>query len=95
MSTPHSYPLKKFDISIQRPILITSSFTNNKIKLWNFLSGYSENCKINLPQGQKLIADKFVILAFALHPNGYNLVLSNEEMLWLVAKMPLLQKMKR
>ena len=78
----HSYPLKKFDISIQRPILITSSFTNNKIKLWNFLSGYSENCKINLPQGQKLIADKFVILAFALHPNGYNLVLSNEEMLW-------------
>ena len=78
----HPYPLKTFDISIQRPILVSSSLTDNKIKLWNSLSGYSEYCKITLPRGQKHISDKFVILAFALHPNGYNIVLSNEEMLW-------------
>ena len=78
----HPYPIQTFDISIQRPILITSSFSDNKIKLWNYLSGYSEYCNIILPQGQTHISDKFVILALALHPNGYNLVLSNEEMLW-------------
>ena len=78
----HSYPLKTFDISIQRPILVTSSLANNKIKIWNYLSGYSENCQIILPQGQRQLIEKFVILSFALHPNGYNIVLSNEEMLW-------------
>ena len=78
----HPYSLTTFDISIQRPILVTSSFSDNKIKIWNFLSGYSEYCKVILPQGQKNLEEKFVILAFALHPNGYNIVISNEEMLW-------------
>ena len=78
----HHYPLKTFDVSIQRPILVTSSFSDNKIKLWNFLSGYSEYCKIKLTEGQKFLAERFVILALALHPNGYNIVISNEEMIW-------------
>ena len=78
----HPYSLSTFDISIQRPILVTSSFTDNKIKIWNFLSGYSEYCKVSLPQEQKYLEEKFVILAFALHPNGYNIIISNEEMLW-------------
>ena len=78
----HSYPLRTFEISVQRPIIVTSSFSDNKIKIWNFLSGYSEYCKIVLPQGQKLTEKNFVILALALHPNGFNIVLSDEEMLW-------------
>ena len=78
----HPYPIKTFDISVQRPIIVTSSFSDNKIKLWNFLSGYSEYCKMTLTEGQKYVADRFVILAFALHPNGFNIVISNEEMLW-------------
>ena len=78
----HPYPLKSFEISIQRPILVTCSFTDNKIKFWNFLSGYSEYCNIILPPGQKFTEDSFVILSLALHPNGYNIVLANEEMLW-------------
>ena len=78
----HSYPLKSFEISVQRPIIVTSSFTDNRIKIWNFLSGYSEYCKIILPQGQKLKEKNFVILTLALHPNGFNIVLSDEEMLW-------------
>ena len=78
----HSFPIKTFEISTQRPIIVTSSFTDNKIKLWNFLSGYGEYCKIILPQGQKHTEKNFVILALALHPNGFNIVLSDEEMLW-------------
>ena len=77
-----TYPIKTFDISIQRPILVTSSFSGNTIKIWNYLSGYSENCRITLPEGQSHLVEKFVILALALHPNGFNIVLSNEEMLW-------------
>ena len=78
----HPQKLRTFDISIQRPILVTSSFTDNKIKIWNYLSGYSEYCKITLPLGQTHNEQNFVILALALHPNGYHIVISNEEMLW-------------
>ena len=76
------YPIKTFDISLQRPILVTSSLKDNKMKVWNFINGYSENCKMRLPEGQEHLIPTIVINAFALHPNGYNLVLANEEMLW-------------
>ena len=78
----HPYPIKNFDIALQRPILITSSLKNNKIKIWNYISGYSEYCDMRLPEGQEHLIKNFVILSFALHPNGYNLALANEEMIW-------------
>ena len=76
------YHIEKFDISLQRPILATSNFKSNKIKIWNYISGYSECCKMRLPEGQEHLTKNFEILSFALHPNGYNFALSNEEMIW-------------
>ena len=78
----HPYPIKDFQVSLQRPILITSSLNNNKIKIWNYISGYSEYCEMRLPEGQDHLIKNFIILSFALHPNGYNLALANEEMIW-------------
>ena len=78
----HNYPLLNFDVSIQRPILITSSLKDNKIKIWNFASGNSEYCKIKLPEGLEYLNEKFIINCFALHPNGYIIALANEEMIW-------------
>lgn len=78
----HDYSLKNISISIQRPILITSSLRDNKIKIWNFISGYSEYCTIKLPEGQEHLTNKFIINCFALHQNGYNLAISDDKMIW-------------
>ena len=37
---------------------------------------------MRLPEGQEHLIKNFVILSFALHPNGYNVVLANDEMIW-------------
>ena len=78
----HPYGIENFDVSLQRPIIVTSSFKSNKIKIWNYISGYSECCNMRLPEGQEHLTKNFEILSFALHPNGYNLALANEEMIW-------------
>ena len=78
----HNYPIQSFDVSLQRPILVTSSLKDNKIKVWNYISGYSEYCKMRLPEGQEHLIKNFIVLSFALHPNGYYLALANEEMIW-------------
>ena len=77
----HSGPITTMDISLQRPIIITCSKTDKTIRVWNYLTGHCENCKIILEEKEDAKDKDLNILSIAIHPNGYYVAISDTEML--------------
>ena len=77
----HSGPITSMDISLQRPIIITCSKKDNTIRVWNYLTGHCENCKIILEEKEDAKDKDLNILSIAIHPNGYYVAISDSEML--------------
>ena len=81
----HHSPITSMDNCIQRNILISSSTKDSSVKIWNYITGLSEYCSLIFSeeiQENKQILKNFNILSLAIHPTGYYLALSNEEMIW-------------
>ena len=81
----HHSPITSLDNCIQRNILISSCTKESSVKIWNYITGLNEYCSLIFSeeiQENKQILKNFIILALAIHPTGYYLALSNEEMIW-------------
>ena len=80
----HYSPVTSMDISNKRNILVTSSIKDNSVKFWNYITGLSEYYSLIFSEEiheNKQDLKNFNILSIALHPRGYYLALSNEEMI--------------
>ena len=77
----HKGPITSMDISLQRPIIITASKKDNTIRVWNYLTGHCENCKIILEEKEDAKNKDLNILSIAIHPNGYYVAISDTEMI--------------
>ena len=69
------------DVAQQRPIIITCSKNDKTIRIWNYLTGHCEYCKIILEERDNNEEKEINILAVAVHPNGYYLAISDIEMI--------------
>ena len=77
----HNGPITCMDIAQQRPIIITCSKKDKTIRIWNYLTGHCEYCKIILEERDNNEEKEINILAVAVHPNGYYLAISDIEMI--------------
>ena len=77
----HKGPITSMDISLQRPIIITCSKKDNSIRVWNYLTGHCENCKIILEEKEDAKDKDLNILSIAIHPNGYYVAIADTEMI--------------
>ena len=77
----HQGPITAMDVSLQRPLIITASAYDKSIRIWNFLTGHCEYCKIVLNEKEKNHEKEMDILAVAMHPNGYYVAVSDKEMI--------------
>ena len=77
----HNGPISCMDVALQRPIIITCSETDKTIRIWNYLTGHCEYCKIILEERENNEEKEINILSVAIHPNGYYLAISDLEMI--------------
>ena len=77
----HNGPITCMDVASQRPIIITCSKNDKTIRIWNYLTGNCEYCKIILEERENNEEREINILAVAIHPNGYYLAISDIEMI--------------
>ena len=77
----HNGPITCMDVASQRPIIITCSKNAKTIRIWNYLTGNCEYCKIILEERENNEEREINILAVAIHPNGYYLAISDIEMI--------------
>ena len=77
----HQGPITAMDVSLQRPLIITASSYDKSIRIWNFLTGHCEYCKIVLSEKERNHEKEMDILAVAMHPNGYYVAVSDKEMI--------------
>ena len=77
----HQGPITAMDISLQRPLIITASSSDKSIRIWNFLTGHCEYCKIVLSEKERNHEKEMDILSVAMHPNGYYVAVSDKEMI--------------
>ena len=77
----HNGPITCMDVASQRPIIITCSKNDKTIRIWNYLTGHCEYCKIILEERDNNEEKEINILAVAVHPNGYYLAISDIEMI--------------
>ena len=66
----HQGPITAMDVSLQRPLIVTASSYDKSIRIWNFLTGHCEYCKIVLSEKERNHEKEMDILAVAMHPNG-------------------------
>ena len=78
----HSGPITSMEISVQRPILITASNFDKSIRVWNYITGHCEYCKIVFTETNEYKIQEMNILSLAMHPNGYYIAISDGEMIW-------------
>jgi WD40 repeat protein len=76
----HQGAITSMDVALQRPIIITSSQTDRTIRVWNYLTGHCEYCKIILTEKDDQ-EKEMDILSVAIHPNGYYIAVSDREMI--------------
>ena len=69
------------DVALQRPIIVTTSASDRTIRVWNYLTGHCEYCKIILTEKEDDKEKELDILSVAIHPNGYYLAISDKEMI--------------
>ena len=77
----HNGPITCMDVASQRPIIITCSKNDKTIRIWNYLTGHCEYCKIILEERDNNEEKEINILSVAVHPNGYYLAISDYEMI--------------
>ena len=77
----HNGPITCMDVASQRPIIITCSKNDKTIRIWNYLTGHCEYCKIILEERDNNEEKEINILSVAVHPNGYYLAISDIEMI--------------
>ena len=77
----HNGPITCMDVALQRPIIITCSKADKTIRIWNYLTGHCEYCKIILEERDNNEEKEINILSVAIHPNGYYLAISDLEMI--------------
>ena len=77
----HNAPITCMDVASQRPIMITCSKNDKTIRIWNYLTGHCEYCKIILEERDNNEEKEINILSVAIHPNGYYLAISDIEMI--------------
>ncbi len=77
----HKGPISCMDVSLQRPIIITCSREDRSIRVWNYLTGHCENCKIVLEEKEDSKDKEIHFLSIAIHPNGYYVAISDSEMI--------------
>lgn len=76
----HQGPITSMDIALQRPIIVTSSIQDKTIRVWNYLTGHCEYCKIILTEKDN-VEKEIDIMAVAIHPNGYYMAVSDKDMI--------------
>lgn len=76
----HQGPITSMDVALQRPILITSSQIDKTIRVWNYLTGHCEYCKIILTEKDS-IEKEIDLLSVAIHPNGFYIAVSDKDMI--------------
>ena len=77
----HCGPITTMDVAQQRPIIITTSTKDKTVRVWNYLTGHCEYCKIILEEKEDCDEKEMDILAVAIHPNGYYIAISDVEMI--------------
>ena len=77
----HKGSISCMDVSLQRPIIITCSKEDKSIRVWNYLTGHCENCKIVLEEKKDSKEKEINFLSIAIHPNGYYVAISDSEMI--------------
>ena len=77
----HKGAISCMDVSLQRPIIITCSREDKTIRVWNYLTGHCENCKIVLEEKEDSKEKEINFLSIAIHPNGYYVAISDSEMI--------------
>ena len=77
----HKGGISCMDVSLQRPIIITCSKEDKSIRVWNYLTGHCENCKIILEEKEDSKEKEMNFLSLAIHPNGYYVAISDSEMI--------------
>ena len=77
----HSGPITTMDVAQQRPIIITTSKKDKTVRVWNYLTGHCEYCKIILEEKDNNNEKEMNILSVAIHPNGYYIAISDIEMI--------------
>ncbi len=77
----HSGPITTMDVSLQRPIIVTTSKYDRTVRIWNYLTGHCEYCKIILEEKENNDEEELEILSVAIHPNGYYIAISDVEMI--------------
>jgi len=68
------------DVALQRPIIVTASTFDKTIRVWNYLTGHCEYCKIILTEKEEN-EKELDIMSVSIHPNGYYLAVSDKEMI--------------
>jgi WD40 repeat protein len=76
----HQGAITSMDLALQRPIIVTSSQADKTIRVWNYLTGHCEYCKIILTEKDNE-EKEMDFLSVAIHPNGYYLAVSDREMI--------------
>ena len=77
----HQGEITSMDVALQRPIIVTTSNVDKTVRVWNFLTGHCEYCKIILTEKEKNQEKEMDILSVAIHPNGYYIAISDKEMI--------------
>lgn len=77
----HSGEITTMDVAQQRPIIITTSRKDKTVRVWNYLTGHCEYCKIILEEKDNNLEKEMQILSVAIHPNGYYIAISDVEMI--------------
>lgn len=77
----HSGEITTMDVAQQRPIIITTSRNDKTVRVWNYLTGHCEYCKIILEEKDNNLEKEMQILSVAIHPNGYYIAISDVEMI--------------
>lgn len=76
----HQGPITYMDVALQRPIIVTTSKTDKTIRIWNYLTGHCEYCKIILTEKDDT-EKEMDILSLAIHPDGYYMAVSDRDMI--------------
>ncbi|MGL4951484.1 MAG: hypothetical protein ACRC4L_00715, partial [Mycoplasma sp.] len=77
----HQGAITSMDVALQRPIIVTTSSEDKTVRVWNYLTGHCEYCKIIWTEKEKNQEKEMEILSVAIHPNGYYIAISDREMI--------------
>lgn len=80
----HSGAITSIDVAVQRPILVTCSRDDSKVRLWNYLTGQCEIAReYYVLEDNALKAQARPLTSAAIHPSGYQLAVSFIDKIWI------------